>query len=108
MLLLVDVVMAPESGMDLIRTVGESDLSNRVLVVMISGLSDLKAINEGYQLGAKTFLLKPVNRDDVVQVLNSLGDRILIEQTTEGYRLHHTDEDTDGIGNEARVLSLFK
>jgi response regulator of citrate/malate metabolism len=87
-LVLLDLIMAPLSGLDFLRFWRDSSCSKNSTVIMLSGLKDIKAINEGYQLGARTFILKPVTKSDVVQVLNSLNTRLTIEQDEKGYSLH--------------------
>ena len=87
-LVLLDLIMAPLSGLDFLRSWRDSACSRNSTVIMLSGLNDIKAINEGYQLGARTFILKPVSKTDVVQVLNSLNTRLTIERDEKGYSLH--------------------
>jgi CheY-like chemotaxis protein len=87
-LVLLDLIMVPVSGLEFLRSWQSSGCAQSSMVIMLSGLKDIKAINEGYQLGAKTFILKPVTKADVVQVLNSLNNRITIEQDDKGYHLN--------------------
>ena len=94
-LMLLDLVMAPVSGLEVLRCWRASPYSTRSMVVMVSGLNDLKAINEGYQLGAKTFILKPITKDDMVQVLNSLGDQVAVHKEAQGYSLHWAPRGTE-------------
>lgn len=93
-LVLLDLIMPQESGLDVLRYLQNSDYRKHCLVVMLSGLRDVKAINEGYQLGAKTFLLKPLTARDVLELVNSLPE-ISVEETSEGYVLHWKDRLTD-------------
>lgn len=86
-LVFLDLIMAGQSGLDVLRYLQNIDYRRNCLVVMLSGLRDVKAINEGYQLGAKTFLLKPLTARDVVELVNSLPE-ITIEETGAGYLLH--------------------
>jgi CheY-like chemotaxis protein len=90
-LVLLDLVMAPTSGLEVLRFIQNSRHASNSVVVMVSGLTDVKAINEGYQLGAKTFLLKPLTAQDIVQVLNSLSKQILIGEAENGYMLYWND-----------------
>lgn len=86
-LVFLDLIMPGESGLDVLRYLQQSEYRSSCLVVMLSALQDVKAIHEGYQLGAKTFLLKPLKVMDVVELVNSLSE-IGIEGTDEGYLLH--------------------
>lgn len=85
-LLLLDLMMAPVDGLAVLRFLKETNLAGDSPVVMVSGLTDIKAIQQGYQLGARTFLVKPINREDILQMLNSLKG-LFIEETAEGYVL---------------------
>jgi CheY-like chemotaxis protein len=109
-LFLVDLIMSPVSGLEVLRFWGASPYRKSSVVVMVSGLNDLKAINEGYQLGARTFILKPVTREDMVTVMNSLGDQIVIHQEPEGYTLHWASSaaegDADKMRRGPRVITL--
>jgi CheY-like chemotaxis protein len=91
-IILIDLIMAPVSGLDVLRYWRNSRFARNTFLVMVSGLNDLKAINEGYQLGGRTFLLKPVAKDDLVQVLNSFSDLLCIEKEAGGYSLHWIDQ----------------
>ena len=83
-LVLLDMIMAPLSGTDVLRRLGpEKDGS---LFIMISGLTDLKSIHQGYQLGARTFLIKPLRPEDVMQMLEAIP-AIRVEQRAGGYEL---------------------
>jgi response regulator RpfG family c-di-GMP phosphodiesterase len=86
-LILLDLVMANSSGLEVLRFLQNSPYREHCAVVMMSGLKDIKAINEGYQLGAKTFLLKPITSHDIVEVLNGLSDYIFIREAEGGYLL---------------------
>ena len=109
-LFLLDLVMSPVSGLDVLRFWQGSSCRKNSIVVMISGLSDLKAINQGYQLGAKTFILKPVTKDDMVSMLNSLGDQVIVHQDSRGYTLHWaadlSETDTELLQKGKRVLTI--
>jgi CheY-like chemotaxis protein len=87
-LILLDLLMAPVSGLDVLREWQTSHYSKNSIVVMVSGLNDIKALNSGYQLGAKTFILKPLTKDDMLQMLTSLGTRVAVHQDDAGYSLH--------------------
>ena len=87
-LMFLDLIMTPVSGLDVLRFLQNSRYRKYCAVVMISGLHDIKAIHEGYLIGAKTFLLKPLGVRDLIEVLNSLQSSISIERTGGGYLLH--------------------
>ena len=86
-LVFLDLVMSPVSGIAVLRHLKNLGLSEESLFVMLSGISDIKGINEGYQLGARTFMIKPVKPDDVMEVLNAMRSKIIVEERPEGYLL---------------------
>ena len=47
-------------------------------------IAHIKAVQQGYQLGARTFLIKPINEEDVLQMLNTLKG-VSVIQNKEGY-----------------------
>src|SRR4051812_16269156 len=86
-LIFLDVMMAPTSGIAVLRLLKTMPISDESVFVMVSGITDIKAVNEGYQLGASTFMIKPVKPDDIMEVLNGLRKKIVINKTSEGYSL---------------------
>nr|WP_281721466.1 response regulator [Nitrosomonas nitrosa] len=107
-LVLLDLIMPQESGLHVLRYLQNTDYQKHCLVVMLSRLRDVKAINEGYQLGAKTFLLRPLTARDVVELVNSLAE-ISIEETPDGYTLHWKErltQDSDLRQRTTRIRSL--
>lgn len=86
-LVILDLVMAPTSGISVIRELRESGLARDSVIVMLSGITDIKAINEGYQLGAATFLIKPIKPEDILEMLNGMKSKIRVEEQPTGYLL---------------------
>jgi DNA-binding response OmpR family regulator len=101
--------MAPTSGISVLRELRESGLAKDSVIVMLSGITDIKAINEGYQLGASTFLIKPIKPDDILEMLNGMKNKIRVEEQPSGYLLewinsHHA---TPSAGEPpSRTVSL--
>jgi response regulator RpfG family c-di-GMP phosphodiesterase len=89
-LLLIDLVM-PTAGVKVLKYLQEHRLAEDSVIVMLSGLQDLKAIHAGYQLGARTFLIKPINREDVMHMLAALKG-ICVEKADEGYIIKFESE----------------
>ncbi|MCD7801866.1 MAG: LytTR family DNA-binding domain-containing protein [Clostridiales bacterium] len=71
-LLLLDVEMGEMDGVELARRVRRD--SELVQIVFITGYSDY--IAEGYEVEALHYLLKPVRRDKLFQVLDRAADRL--------------------------------
>ena len=90
-ILFLDMVMNPMGGASVLRELNKSSLLKESIVIILSGITDINLIQEGYQLGARTFLVKPIKADDVVEVLHALKLLIRIEETSQGNVLHwHT------------------
>jgi two-component system response regulator len=87
-ILFLDLVMSPLSGLDVLRALRSHKAGRDALVVMLSGMGDLKAVHEGYQLGAQTFLVKPLNSEDILQLVASLPRRLRCEKASNGYIIH--------------------
>jgi FixJ family two-component response regulator len=78
---------------------------------MLSGISDIKMARDGYQLGARTFLVKPLTPQDILEFIAAVEDKIRIEQTELGYILHSVnstqiDEITPKLKRTNRIVSL--
>lgn len=82
------MVMPQTNGLDVLRELTRDPYAQNCVSVMLSGLQNLKAINEGYQLGAKTFLLKPITKEDILQMIEALADKVNVEACSDGYLLH--------------------
>ena len=78
--------MAPISGLDVLRKLQSIPAAHGSVLVMISGLAEWRIINEGYRLGAHTFLLKPLVIEDILQMLNSIPT-LAISSVSDGYEI---------------------
>lgn len=85
-LVLLDLAMAPTSGLQVLEYLHGNGMTAKVPVVMLSGMRDIKMIHQGYQLGARTFLVKPISQEDVIRLLSSIMT-INIDETRNGYVL---------------------
>lgn len=88
--LLLDMMMSPVSGLDVLRKIRDDRMGRGSVVVMLSGLADLKAIHDGYQLGANTFLVKPLLAEDVMQMVRAIP-KIGVHRVSHGYELFLAD-----------------
>lgn len=77
-LIFLDLVMQPEDGTSLLRTIQEEKLGEGSVIIMLSGLTDVRLLHEGYQLGAHTFLVKPLKVEDVMELLGGLKNSITV------------------------------
>jgi CheY-like chemotaxis protein len=85
-LVLLDLVMNPVTGVDVLQHIQSAPHLRECVVVMLSGIQDLKIVNEGYRLGASTFLIKPLRCEDVMQLTTSVRG-LAVERNNSGYIL---------------------
>jgi CheY-like chemotaxis protein len=104
-LLLIDLSMKPTSGLEVLRQIESLPLARQSIKIMVSGINDIKTVRHGYVLGAQTFFVKPLTRQDVSEMLLSLGAKISTEETPEGRVLRwakrpaQTTEDDELLSN---------
>lgn len=79
-ILLIDMLMPKRDGIETIRQL------NRYTgkIVMISQIESKELIAEAYSLGIEYYVTKPVNRLEVISVLQKVRERILLQQSIEG------------------------
>jgi len=61
-LILLDVVMPEMSGFEVLEKLKESDATNKIPVIFITGLSDAHNEEKGLSLGAIDYIIKPFNK----------------------------------------------
>ena len=71
-LLLTDISMPGLSGLDLIRIVREENLLRDIYI--LSGFSDFEYAKSAITLGVSEYLLKPVDRTQLKQILEKYGE----------------------------------
>jgi CheY-like chemotaxis protein len=87
-LVLLDLTMTPKSGIDVLRYLTTSSVAawSDSVFVMLSGVSDYSIVREGYQLGATTFLTKPLECDELMAMLKSVR-RLALQPHTDGFEV---------------------
>jgi CheY-like chemotaxis protein len=108
-LLLLDMVMSPMSGLAVLKKLREVPAAAGSVLVMLSGLADIRTIHEGYQLGANTFLVKPLLAEDVMQMLRAVP-KLGLNRMTEGYELFLSQASPGtGLSDQSPLLpNLFQ
>lgn len=76
-IVLLDMIMKPVSGLEVLRKLTKIPAARHSVLIMLSGLTDIKMISEGYRLGASTFLIKPIITREIAQMLGSINGLIL-------------------------------
>lgn len=87
----VDLLMFPQSGIDVLRSLKRHDRARASLVVMLTGLGDVRYIQQGYDAGATTFLIKPFAIDDFRNFLKAFNTYFEIQDSTEGKLLNWSE-----------------
>ena len=104
-LVLVDLVMPNPNGVEVCKQLCRSPIGSVSIFVMLSGLADIKLIQQGYQAGAKTFLVKPLIRDDFLRLIDAIkGVRISTER--DGYILRFDPSVRRRLAGEGDVDSI--
>jgi YesN/AraC family two-component response regulator len=108
---MLDLNMYPLGGIDVLREIAQTKFAAESLLVMVSGIADIKLVREGYQLGAKTFLIKPLTQEDVMSFLVSAKDRIQVETSHEGNALQWVSANSSRVPapdprQTGRILSM--
>ena len=87
-LLFLDLGMAPMSGVQTMEAINELVLESKPWIIMLSGMTDVKQIRRGYELGARTFINKPLRAEEVSEFVENNRGSIRRQMTSEGYQLH--------------------
>ena len=67
-LVTMDIIMPIESGLNAVRNICEFDPDAKI--VMVSAMGQESIIEEAMQLGAKGFVIKPVNPEKLIDTIN--------------------------------------
>ena len=92
-ILFIDIQMSGMNGMDMAKRVREKDRA--VSLVFTTGITDY--IQEGYDVEAMHYLIKPLREEKVYECLEKAASR----KKTEKYIIVHTEEDILKLNTEA-------
>jgi len=86
-LILLDIKMPGMSGLDVLRWVRSQPGLRTLRVVMLTTSRDLRDMNSAYQLGANSFLTKPVDFERFVEITRALsGYWLWLDQAPQSFR----------------------
>jgi CheY-like chemotaxis protein len=71
-LILLDINLPDISGIDLLIRIKENQLFRGIPVVILTGSNEDQDIQKSYDLGASSYLVKPISNDAMKQVINKL------------------------------------
>lgn len=72
-LILLDIKMHGIDGMEVLRWVRSQPGLKSIRIVMLTSSNDIKDVNMAYQLGANSFLTKPVDFERFLEIARTLG-----------------------------------
>lgn len=84
--LLLDLRMPEKSGLEVLEWIRIHAEHQRPRVIAVTGVSNLQEVRQAYQLGAHSFLVKPLSAVDFMSLANGLTG-LRVESTSEGCRL---------------------
>ena len=79
-LLLLDLKMPVMSGFEVLRWIRQEPGLSAMRVIVLTGSDHLRDVNQAYQLGANSFMVKPTDFQDFVNLARSV----------ESYWFHHS------------------
>ena|ERR1041384_1988120 len=71
-LLLLDLKMPIKSGFDVLEWLQSQPKPPGMAVVVLTGATDTRDLNRAYQLGAHSFLMKPLESEELMNLINGL------------------------------------
>ena len=86
-LILLDLKMPGISGFDVLRWIRQQPPLKSLRIIVLTASNEIRDVNEAYQLGANSFLVKPVDFDDFVHLTQSIqGYWIWLNKSPENSR----------------------
>ncbi len=71
-LILLDINLPDMSGIDLLKSIKKDDKFKDIPVVILTGSNEDQDIQKSYDLGARSYLVKPISNDALLLVLKTL------------------------------------
>jgi two-component system, response regulator len=71
--ILLDIKMPLMDGIEVLKIIRADDAFNKIPVIMLTSSRDSHDLKECYDSGANSFVVKPVNINDFMEVVKELG-----------------------------------
>lgn len=71
-LVLLDLKMPGKDGFDVLQYIRRQSGFRALRVVVLTSSDDIRDVNRAYQLGANSFLVKPVDSDDFASIIQAI------------------------------------
>src|SRR6266581_8887827 len=72
-LLLLDLKMPRKNGFEVLEWIRQQPSLSAMRVVVLTVSTEIRDVNQAYQIGANSFLVKPVDFEQFVSVIRALG-----------------------------------
>lgn len=72
-LILLDLKLPKLNGHEVLRQIKDDNKTKRIPVVILTSSQEEEDIMKGYDLGANSYVRKPVDYQDFVEVVNNMG-----------------------------------
>lgn len=104
-----DIKMPGKNGLEMINAALKKDLS--FYAIILSGYSDFEYARQAIQLGAVNYLLKPVNEDELIDILQLIDQKETVKQQKNQATMWHDKlfgSDSTGVEqfHQAKLLRL--
>ena len=99
-LVLLDVMMPRLSGFEVCKKIKESEDSRRIMVLMVTALSELGDIERAVDAGTDDFLSKPVNKIELLKRVENMLKLKGVEDELQRLRQYIQDMEDPSSGKE--------
>ena len=71
--ILLDLKMPKVSGLEVLEKLKSNELTKKIPVVVLTSSKEHPDVEKSYQLGANSYIVKPVDYDNFIKTVNDLG-----------------------------------
>jgi DNA-binding response OmpR family regulator len=81
-ILLLDLKMPKIDGFEVLREIRANKAFSALRVIVLTSSGEIRDVNKAYELGANSFLVKPLEFENLVAMMSALSDFWLGQNTT--------------------------